>query len=186
MFGGGGLTNEKAYLLGKFARVALKTRHIDYNGRYCMASAAAANLKAFGVDRGLPFPMQDIARADAILVIGANFAETMPPIVQWFDEMRENGGKLIVVDPRATPTACNADIHLQTAPGSDIALATALLAYAVDEGFVDESFIEQRTHGWECARQIVSMVWPGYAERWWASTKTFCARSCEFWRREIR
>ena len=165
MFGGGGLTNEKAYLLGKFARVALKTRHIDYNGRYCMASAAAANLKAFGLDRGMPFPMQDIARADAVLVIGANFAETMPPIVQWFDEMRERGGKLIVVDPRATPTAKNADFHLQTAPGADIALATALLAYAVEDGFVDEEFIAKRTSGWQCAREVVRTVWPGYAEK---------------------
>lgn len=57
IFGGGGLTNEKAYWLGKFARVALRTPHIDYNGRFCMASEAAASLKAFGVDRGLPFPL---------------------------------------------------------------------------------------------------------------------------------
>ena len=61
VFGGGGLTNEKAYLLGKFARVALRTPHIDYNGRFCMASEAAAGIKAFGMDRGLPFPLEDIA-----------------------------------------------------------------------------------------------------------------------------
>src|SRR5919198_3940988 len=63
IFGGGGLTNEKAYLLGKFARVALRTSQIDYNGRFCMSSAAAASIKAFGVDRGLPFPLDDIPRA---------------------------------------------------------------------------------------------------------------------------
>ena len=57
VFGGGGLTNEKAYTLGKFARVALGTANIDYNGRFCMASAAAAGLRAFGIDRGLPFPL---------------------------------------------------------------------------------------------------------------------------------
>ena len=56
VFGGGSLTNEKAYLLGKFARVALGTRNVDYNGRFCMSSAAGAAIKAFGVDRGLPFP----------------------------------------------------------------------------------------------------------------------------------
>ena len=60
VFGGGGLTNEKAYLLGKFARVALGTSQIDYNGRFCMSSAAAAGIKAFGVDRGLPFPVTDL------------------------------------------------------------------------------------------------------------------------------
>ena len=60
VFGGGSLTNEKAYLLGKFARVALRTSQIDYNGRFCMSSAAAASIKAFGIDRGLPFPLWPI------------------------------------------------------------------------------------------------------------------------------
>src|ERR671938_652124 len=82
VFGGGGLTNEKAYLLGKFARVALRTPHIDYNGRFCMSSAAAASIKAFGIDRGLPFPLADIPHAEVILLVGANVAETMPPIMQ--------------------------------------------------------------------------------------------------------
>src|SRR6184192_776013 len=69
VFGGGGLTNEKAYLLGKFARVALGTSQIDYNGRFCMSSAAAASLKAFGIDRGLPFPLEDIAQAEVIMLV---------------------------------------------------------------------------------------------------------------------
>ena len=76
MFGSGSLTNEKAYLLGKFARVALGTRHIDYNGRFCMSSAAAAANRAFGIDRGLPFPLADIAAAEVILLVGGNPAET--------------------------------------------------------------------------------------------------------------
>jgi len=84
VFGGGGLTNEKAYALGKFARVALGTANIDYNGRFCMASAAAAGLRAFGLARGMPFPIADIAGADCVLVSGSNPAETMPPIMQWF------------------------------------------------------------------------------------------------------
>src|SRR3989440_2575176 len=79
VFGGGGLTNEKAYTLGKFARVALRTSSIDYNGRFCMSSAAAAGIRAFGLDRGLPFPLPDLAEADAILLVGSNPAETMPP-----------------------------------------------------------------------------------------------------------
>ena len=86
VFGGGSLTNEKAYLLGKFARVALQTPNIDYNGRFCMSSAAAASIRAFGVDRGLPFPVEDIAGAETILLVGSNAAETMPPIMQYFDK----------------------------------------------------------------------------------------------------
>jgi len=81
VFGGGGLTNEKAYQLGKFARLALGTSRIDYNGRFCMSSAAAAGNRAFGVDRGLPFPVDDLDDADTVLLIGSNVAETMPPFL---------------------------------------------------------------------------------------------------------
>ena len=84
VFGGGSLTNEKAYLLGKFARVALGTLQIEYNGRFCMSSAAAEAWKAFGADRGLPFPPGDVAHADTVLLVGSNLAETMPPVMQYF------------------------------------------------------------------------------------------------------
>ncbi len=79
IFGGGGLTNEKAYQLGKFARIALGTSRIDYNGRFCMSSAAAAANRAFGMDRGLPFPVTDLDDAATILLLGSNVAATMPP-----------------------------------------------------------------------------------------------------------
>lgn len=79
VFGGGGLTNEKAYGLGKFARVVLGTSQIDYNGRFCMSSAAAGQLAAFGLDRGLPFPLEDIPRTGCVVLVGSNMAETMPP-----------------------------------------------------------------------------------------------------------
>src|SRR5687768_10035692 len=69
VFGGGGLTNEKAYQLGKFARLALRTRMIDYNGRFCMSSAAAAANRGLGIDRGLPFPLADLQDGDAVLLL---------------------------------------------------------------------------------------------------------------------
>src|SRR5579883_3358748 len=119
VFGGGGLTNEKAYLLGKFARVALGTSNIDYNGRFCMSSAAAASLKAFGIDRGLPFPLADIPQAEVILLVGSNVAETMPPMMHYFEEQRGNGGQLITVDPRTSVTAHASTRHLRIMPGTD-------------------------------------------------------------------
>ncbi|MBJ7530542.1 MAG: molybdopterin-dependent oxidoreductase, partial [Nocardioides sp.] len=79
VFGGGGLTNEKAYQLGKLARVALGTSQIDYNGRWCMSSAASAANQALGLDRGLPFPLADLERTDLVVLVGSNLAETMPP-----------------------------------------------------------------------------------------------------------
>lgn len=92
VFGGGGLTNEKAYMLGKFARLALGTSRIDYNGRFCMSSAAAAGMRAFGVDRGLPFPLEDLDNASTILMLGSNVAETMPPFVQHLQEYATPAG----------------------------------------------------------------------------------------------
>ncbi len=165
VFGGGGLTNEKAYLLGKFARVALGTSQIDYNGRFCMASAAAAAIKAFGVDRGLPFPLDDIPGARTILLIGSNAAETMPPVMQYFQAQRARGGSLIVVDPRATPTAATATLHLQITPGADAALANGLLYIAMKEGWLDEAFIAARTSGFEAVRRAASSYWPDRVER---------------------
>ena len=116
VFGSGALTNEKAYLLGKFARVALQTSNIDYNGRFCMSSGAAASVRAFGLDRGLPFPLEDISRAGAVLLAGGNPGETMPPLMQYFASQRANGGKLVVADPRPSTTAQWATVHLQAAP----------------------------------------------------------------------
>src|SRR6185503_13162930 len=104
---------------GKFARIGLRTSNIDYNGRFCMSSAAAANIRAFGVDRGLPFPVDDIAHTKVILLVGSNTAETMPPLMNTFEAQRANGGGLIVVDPRQTLTAQAATLHLPLTPGSD-------------------------------------------------------------------
>jgi len=165
VFGGGGLTNEKAYQLGKFARVALRTSQIDYNGRFCMSSAATASQRAFGVDRGLPFPLEDIAHAEAILLVGSNLAETMPPAMAHFDDQRNAGGTLIVVDPRATATARRAHLHLQPMPATDLALANALLHIAVKDGHVDEAFVERRTSGFELARERAGAYWPDRVER---------------------
>ena len=165
IFGGGGLTNEKAYWLGKFARVALGTPHIDYNGRFCMASEGAANVKAFGVDRGLPFPLEDIPGADAILLIGGNPAETMPPIMQYFERQCENGGALIVADPRRTATAAGATLHLPLTPGTDLALANGLLHIAAADGLLDHEFIAARTTGWDQVRRVIASFWPDRVER---------------------
>ena len=160
IFGGGGLTNEKAYLLGKFARVALGTSQIDYNGRFCMSSAAAAGTKAFGADRGLPFPVTDLKNADVVLLAGANPAETMPPFTQHL-----RGADLIVVDPRRTPTAELASLHLAPAPGTDLALALGILHAVVEGGHLDRSYVDERTNGFEEAWRIAASWWPERAER---------------------
>jgi assimilatory nitrate reductase catalytic subunit len=160
VFGGGGLTNEKAYQLGKFARVALGTSQIDYNGRFCMSSAAAASIRAFGLDRGMPFPITDLAEADVVLMAGGNVAETMPPFVRHL-----SGPRLIVIDPRRSATAKLAWLHLQPTPGTDLALALGLLHLAIAEGLVDEEYVAARTAGFEAVRTSLASWWPERVER---------------------
>jgi predicted molibdopterin-dependent oxidoreductase YjgC len=104
---GASLTTEKAYLMGKFARMCLKTSNIDYNGRLCMVSAGAANKKAFGIDRAAN-PWSDITKADVVWISGANVAECAPITTSYVWQAREYGAKIIVVDPRITPIAARA------------------------------------------------------------------------------
>ena len=105
-FGGGGLTNEKAYALGKFARVALRTAMIDYNGRFCMSSAATAANRAFGIDRGLPFPLVRHRRGRrhpaGRLESGRHHAAGHAVVRR---RAGRDGATHIVVDPRRTATA---------------------------------------------------------------------------------
>ncbi|MDA2811404.1 molybdopterin oxidoreductase family protein [Nocardiopsis sp. RSe5-2] len=164
VFGSGGLTNEKAYLLGKFARLALRTSRIDYNGRFCMSSAAAASSRAFGADRGLPFPVTDLAGARTVLLAGANPAETMPPLMGHLA-----APALVVVDPRRTATAEAAlrggGLHLAPRPGTDAALARGMLHAARELGLLDTAYIERRTRGFGAAWAQAAAWWPERAER---------------------
>src|SRR6478735_5659277 len=163
VFGGGGLTNEKAYQLGKFARLALGTSRIDYNGRFCMSSAAAAGMRAFGVDRGLPFPLEALDTASTILMLGSNVAETMPPFVQHLQGARNAGG-LVVVDPRRSATAAftadGAGLHLQPLPGTDLTLLLGLSHVVIHENLADAAFIQERTSGYNAVVRSVNAFWP--------------------------
>ncbi|MBT2475744.1 molybdopterin oxidoreductase family protein [Microbacterium sp. ISL-103] len=167
VFGGGGLTNEKAYQLGKFARIALRTSRIDYNGRFCMSSAAAAANRSFGIDRGLPFPLTDLDTAETVLLLGSNVGDTMPPFVSHLQGARARGG-LIVVDPRRSSTArlCadGAGIHVQPVPGTDLALLLALTHVVIAEELFDSGYVRQRTSGIDALRQSVAAWWPERAE----------------------
>jgi assimilatory nitrate reductase catalytic subunit len=165
VFGSGALTNEKAYAIGKLARAVLRTSAVDYNGRYCMSSAATASMRAFGLDRGLPFPVEDLGEADAVLLVGSNVAETMPPLMQYLERVRARGGALIVVDPRRTATARAASLHLPALPGSDAIVANGLLHVMVRDGLVDEAYVRDRTEGFAKVRARVAAHWPERVER---------------------
>lgn len=148
MLSGVSLTNEKSYLVGKFARLALQTQELDYNGRLCMVSAGTGNKKAFGVDRAANY-WDDIVEAKVILCAGTNVAECSPITTDYIWRARDKGAKLIMVDPRVTPLARTCDLHLPVRPGTDSALMTGILRVLIEEGYVNEEFISNYTAGWQ-------------------------------------
>lgn len=177
---GASLTNEKAYLMGKFARVCLKTSNIDYNGRLCMVSAAAGNKKAFGIDRAAN-PWSDILSTDVVWISGANIGECAPITTNYVWQAREHGAKIIVVDPRITPIGRTCDLFLPIKPGRDIALFNGILHLMIEHNWLNEDFIEQHTVGFEAVAAHVKEWTPkrtaqvtGIAER------TIC-QAAELW-----
>jgi assimilatory nitrate reductase catalytic subunit len=148
VLGGASLTTEKTYLLGKFARVCLKTPFIDYNGRLCMVSAGAANKKAFGIDRTTN-PWSDMVGTEVIWVAGSNVAECSPITTNYIWQARELGAKVIVQDPRITPVARTCDLYLPVRPGRDAALFAGVLQLMIEHDWIDHEFIRQHTVGFE-------------------------------------
>jgi assimilatory nitrate reductase catalytic subunit len=152
VYGGASLSTEKSYLLGKFARVALGTRHIDYNGRLCMVSAGTAYKLAFGIDRS-PIPWSEIPKAEVLFVIGANIGDCAPITTDYVWRCRDNGGKLIVADPRMTPITRNADLYLPLRPGTDLALLMGMLHVILRDGLEDREFIGAYTTGFDAVAE---------------------------------
>jgi assimilatory nitrate reductase catalytic subunit len=148
------MISEKAYILGKFARVAVGTRHIDYNGRLCMVSAGTAYKLTFGIDRATN-PWPDLARAEVVLIAGSNTAECAPITTHYLWQCRERGGRLIVVDPRMTPITRNADLYLPVRPGTDLALFLGMLHVIVRDGLVREDVVARQTTGFDEVRASV-------------------------------
>jgi assimilatory nitrate reductase catalytic subunit len=195
VLGGASLTTEKTYLLGKFARVCLKTPYIDYNGRLCMVSAGAANKKAFGIDRTTN-PWSDMVGTDVIWVAGSNVAECSPITTNYLWQAREQGAKIIVQDPRITPVARTCDLYLPVRPGRDAALFAGVLHLMIEHGWIDRAFVDSYTVGFDDVVRYCSEWTPtrtadvtGVPERsirqaaeWWGTAKTsflFHARGIE-------
>jgi assimilatory nitrate reductase catalytic subunit len=127
-----------------------------------MVSAAAANNKAFGIDRAAN-PWSDIPLAEVLLIAGSNAAETFPVLNKFLWQQRDRGGRWIIVDPRETATARQGDIHLQLRPGTDVALANGMLHVLIQEGLIDEAFIAGRTNGWAETKELATRYTPQVA-----------------------
>jgi len=137
----GQLLTEDYYAANKLMKGFVGSANIDTNSRLCMASAVAAHNRAFGEDV-VPCSYDDLEQADLILLVGSNTAWCHPVIWQRIEKAREERGtKLVVIDPRRTETAEQADLHVAVAPDGDVALFNALLAAMRSRGLVDEAYL---------------------------------------------
>ncbi|WFO74618.1 formate dehydrogenase subunit alpha [Desulfurococcaceae archaeon MEX13E-LK6-19] len=162
-FGSARTFNEPNYLIQKLARV-YGTNNVDHCARLCH-SATVAGLKAVFGAGAMTNTYRDIAMADCIIVWGHNYAETHPVGFRYVLKAKDRGAKLIVVDPRRTRTAWFADIHLQLYPGTDIALANAMIHVIIKENLYDKEFVAKRTVGFDDLVKTVEKYTPEYAEK---------------------
>ena len=148
----GQLLTEDYYVANKLIKGFLGTANIDTNSRLCMASSVAGHRRAFGSDT-VPGCYEDLERANLVILVGANAAWCHPILFQRIQRAKQSNPNLrmVVVDPRRTPTAAEADLHLALRPGADVALFNGLLAYLADEGFGHPVFVEHCTTGVDAA-----------------------------------
>ncbi|RDH75920.1 molybdopterin oxidoreductase [Mycolicibacterium moriokaense] len=151
----GQMSIEAQYLATKLAKGFLRTVHLESNSRLCMASAGTGFKQSLGAD-GPPGSYTDFDCAELFFVIGSNMADCHPILYLRMAERMRAGAKLIVVDPRRTATAQQADLFLQIKPGTDLALLNGLLHLLVDSGDIDADFIAEHTEGWDLMPEFLA------------------------------
>jgi ferredoxin-nitrate reductase len=159
----GQLYLEEYYTLAVLGKAGLGTPHMDGNTRLCTATAAAALKASFGTD-GQPGSYEDVDHCDALALWGHNVAETQA--VLWMRMLDRRHGpdppRLLCVDPRPTPVAREADVHLAPRPGTNVALMNAILREVIDRGWVDTGYVERHTLGFD---ELQATVEPWTPER---------------------
>ncbi|MGA1932737.1 molybdopterin oxidoreductase family protein [Arcobacter sp. YIC-464] len=144
----GQLLTEDYYIANKLGKGFLKTNNVDTNSRTCMSSAVVAYKKSLGADF-VPLRMKDINKANLLILAGANTAEAHVVFHNKIKKAKKQGLQVVVIDPRYTDTAKIADIHLAVKPGSDIDLFNLISKRIIDEGLVDEEFINSHVNNYD-------------------------------------
>ena len=147
-------SNEENYLMQKFARVALKTPNVDHCARLCHSSTVAGLAAVFG-SGAMTNSIKDIADSKCVFVLGSNTFEQHPLIARSIVRARESGGKVIVADPRFTPTARQADLYMPFVSGTDVAILNGLMQEIIRNGREDKEFIANRTKDYENLKEVV-------------------------------
>jgi assimilatory nitrate reductase catalytic subunit len=159
----GQLLTEDYYVANKLMKGFIGSANVDTNSRLCMASSVAGHKRAFGADT-VPGLYEDLDEADLIVLVGSNAAWCHPVLFQRMQKnRRERGAKLVVIDPRRTATAAEADLHLSIKPGMDTALFAGLLVHLAESGKFDGDYVSRHTTGFEDALQSGRAISPDLA-----------------------
>src|SRR5947209_5930859 len=143
----GQLLTEDYYVANKLMKGFIGSANVDTNSRLCMSSSVAGHRRAFGADT-VPGCYEDLDEADLLVLVGSNAAWCHPVLFQrMVANRRERGARLVVIDPRRTDTAEDADLFLGLKPGTDTALFSALLVHLADHSALDAGYIERHTTG---------------------------------------
>ena len=154
-FGSAKGTNEEAYLFQKLVRTGFGSNNVDHCTRLCHASSVVALLEGIG-SGAVSNQVSDVMRAEVIFLIGANPISNHPVAATWIKNAAKNGAKLIYADPRRSELARHAAYMLQFKPDTDVALLNAIMHTIVEEGLVNERFVQDRTSGYEELKKNVA------------------------------
>ncbi len=146
--------NENIYITQKLARVACGTQNIDHCARICHGPTVEGLATAFG-SGAMTNGFDSIKKADVIFCIGSNSMEAHPLFGRKIIQAKQNGAKLIVADPRYTPTAKLADDYIEFKTGTDVALLNGMMKIIIDNDLQDDEFIEKRTKGYQEMKEVV-------------------------------
>src|SRR5450631_857216 len=147
----GQLLTEDYYVANKLMKGFIGSANVDTNSRLCMSSSVAGHCRAFGADT-VPGCYEDLDEADLLVLIGSNAAWCHPVLFQRvLANKQQRGARIVVIDPRRTDTAGDADLFLGLKPGTDTALFSGLLVHLADTGALDHDYVENHTSGFEAA-----------------------------------
>lgn len=147
--------NENIYITQKFARKVIGTHNVDHCARICHGPTVAGLARTFG-SGAMTNDFKSIEEADVVFIIGSNNMEAHPLFGRRVIRAKKNGAKIIVADPRFTPTAKLADIYMEFRSGGDVALLNAMMKIIIDEGLQDDEFIKDRTKNYQRLKEVVS------------------------------
>ncbi|HHX8522677.1 TPA: nitrate reductase [Vibrio diabolicus] len=157
MYVSGQLLTEDYYVANKLMKGYVGSANIDTNSRLCMSSAVAAHVRAFGEDV-VPVNYDDIDNTELLVICGANTAWTHPVLFRRIQQARENNPnlKLVVIDPRETVTAQQADLHLPIKNDGDVSLFNGLIKFLIEQQCIDSEYINSYTESFSALAEEVS------------------------------